>query len=357
MIDYIIRTKEDLKRAVEEMGILPLFTNSIPGFSVEEHVDPKIWFTEEPGPWDWKGPVIREMQCAYGKFFEHKAAFVSKEWFPDLANFRRDGYDFDARFDDELASYKDKALFDLVDAKQPVLSAALKKAGNYKKGGNAGFDTIMGRLQAQCYILISDFRYMTDRHGKEYGWGVAEYSTPEHFLGEAFTDRVYERDPAESYQKLLRHLKEVVPDSGEGALVKFLSGGAACRPDFGEHKDWIIPSNPKYYDIVGAFAAEREILWKQGNENIHVGDTVYMYVGAPYSAILYRCTVTETGIPYAGKGGPVNLKQLMRIRMEEMYDGAMLHMSVLKSRYNIVTVRGPRFMPAEVIRDIREGRL
>lgn len=127
----------------------------------------------------------------------------------------------------------------------------------------------------------------------------------------------------------------------------------AIRPP----KEWIIPSNPKYYDIVGAFAAEREILWKQGNENIHVGDTVYMYVGAPYSAILYRCTVTETGIPYAGKGGPVNLKQLMRIRMEEMYDGAMLHMSVLKSRYNIVTVRGPRFMPAEVIRDIREGRL
>ncbi len=132
-LDFIINTKEDLIEAVHRVGFLPLFRNSLPGFSVEDHVDPSVWFTDEPGVWEWKGPVIQEAGCAYGKFFENKAAFISAEWFPDFANYRRDGYDFDARFDDELASYRDKQLFDLLDARAPVLSKTLKRDGNYKK--------------------------------------------------------------------------------------------------------------------------------------------------------------------------------------------------------------------------------
>ena len=163
--DFHIREKEDLIRAVNDLGFLPFFQNSIEGFSIEEHVDPKIWFGDIEGPWEWKGPVIRELGCAYGKFFEKKAAYISRKWFPDFANYRRNGYDFDARFDDELASYQDKKLFDLVDANAPLLSKELKKLGNYRKGGNKGFDTIITRLQSQCYVIISDagilFRQIT----------------------------------------------------------------------------------------------------------------------------------------------------------------------------------------------------
>ncbi|MCC8102322.1 MAG: hypothetical protein LIP11_08730 [Clostridiales bacterium] len=105
-LNFIIKTKEGLIEAIHQVGFLPVFQNSLPGFSVEDHVDPSIWFTDETGVWEWKGPVIQEANCAYGKFFENRAAFISAEWFLDFANYRRDGYDFDARFDDELASYK-----------------------------------------------------------------------------------------------------------------------------------------------------------------------------------------------------------------------------------------------------------
>ena len=149
-------------------------------------------------------------------------AFISVEWFPDFANYRRDGYDFDARFDDELASYKDKQLFDLLDARAPVLSKTLKRDGNYKKGGATGFDTSINRLQAQGYVIINNFVYLTDRHGKEYGWGVAEYSTPEKFFGDAFTSAVYQREPAESYQRMLDYFHEILPDVPDKALRKFL---------------------------------------------------------------------------------------------------------------------------------------
>ncbi|MBQ3861091.1 MAG: hypothetical protein II779_11220, partial [Clostridia bacterium] len=150
--DFTVETKDDLVRAVREFGFVPLFCNSVPGFSVEEHVSPKAWFSGGEGVWEWKGPVIRETGCAYGKFFEKKAVFISKEWFPDFANYRRDGYDFDARFDDGLASFRDRDLYELLDSHAPILSKDLKALSAVK-----GFDTVLSRLQAQCYAVISDF--------------------------------------------------------------------------------------------------------------------------------------------------------------------------------------------------------
>ena len=221
--DFTIRTKQDLADAVEAFGIVPLFRNSIPGFSAEEHTAPEVWFPDEgEGIWEWKGPVIRETGCAYGKLFEKKAAFVSRTWFPDLANHRRDGYDFDARFDDGLASYDDRTLFELVDGSAPVLSRELKRLGNYGKGGRKGFDTCMNRLQEQCYVVISDFVYQMDRYGRQYGWGVAEYSTPEKLMGGAFTDNVYLRSPEESHARLYEHLRDLLPHADGDSIRRFL---------------------------------------------------------------------------------------------------------------------------------------
>lgn len=222
MIDYTIRTKEDLCQAVEDCGFLPLFKNIIPGFSVEEHVSSRVWFSGEEGVWEWKGPVIREIKCAYGKFFKKKAVFISRKWFPDFANYRRDGYDFDALFDDELTSYEDKRLFDLVEASAPVLSKELKRAGDYRKDGHKGFDTIITRLQEQCYVLISDFIYMQDRKGNTYGWGVAEYSTPEKWFGPRFRNSVYKRTPEESYERVRKHLRKLLPEATDEQIRKVL---------------------------------------------------------------------------------------------------------------------------------------
>lgn len=221
--DFIVRTKRDLIDAVQEFGIVPLFENAIPGFSVEEHTVPTAWFdSEQDGVWEWKGPVIRESGCAYGKFFEKKAAFISAELFLDFANYRHSGYDFDARWDEGLASHGDKFLYDLIGTNGPVLSELLKQLGEYGKNGRKGFDTSINRLQAQGYILISDFVYLQDKHGFPYGWGVAEYTTPEKLFGERFTDAVYHREPEESRARLLEHLRKLLPDAEDAALDRFL---------------------------------------------------------------------------------------------------------------------------------------
>ena len=100
-----LHSADGLIAAVEQYGFLPFFRNEIHGFSIEELCPPELWFADDvDGPWEWKGPAARSGKCLYGKLFNKKAGFVSREWIPDFANFRRDGYDFAARWDDGLAS-------------------------------------------------------------------------------------------------------------------------------------------------------------------------------------------------------------------------------------------------------------
>ncbi len=224
--NFLISSMEDLINIINTLGFVPFFANDIEGFSIEEHIGPGCWYYDGDDSfwpaWEWKGPVIRKSKCAYGKFLKNKAMYISSKWFPDFANYRRDGYDFDARYEDGLASFYDKELFELLDANAPVLSKDLKAAGGYGKNGRKGFDTMITRLQKQCYVVTSDFCYSVDRHGNTYGWGVAEYSTPERFLGKKFSDAVYKRTPEESCDRILKHLSKILPDASQTQIEKII---------------------------------------------------------------------------------------------------------------------------------------
>ena len=69
---------------------------------------------------------------------------------------------------------------------------------------------------------ISDFVYETGCYGDTYGWGVAEYSTPEKNMGCAFTEKVYQRTPEESYERILKHLKKILPKAEEAEIKRLL---------------------------------------------------------------------------------------------------------------------------------------
>lgn len=216
-----LKSAEDIVKLVKEIGFLPFFKNDIEGFSVEECTPRELWFTENEGPWEWKGPIARSREVVYGKFFRGKAGWVSLDMFPDLANYRRDGYDFDARYDDGLAALKDKTVYDIIEKNGEVISKQLKGTLNFKKGGNKGFDSIITRLQMQTYVNIADFVYMTDKNGKQYGWGVAVYTTPEHFFG-GLASSAYRTEPQESKEHILNRLHDTLPDVPENELTRLI---------------------------------------------------------------------------------------------------------------------------------------
>lgn len=77
---FRIFSQEDMAHLVDEWGFLPFFRCGIPGFSIEEQTPPSFWFSDtQPGPWEWKGPVARRQTSLYGKIFQGKAGFVSRE--------------------------------------------------------------------------------------------------------------------------------------------------------------------------------------------------------------------------------------------------------------------------------------
>ena len=221
-----IYSPKDMEQLVLEWGFLPFFRNDIPGFSIEEHTPPELWYDSESGdwaPWDWKGPVARMGSCVYGKLFWKKAGFVSMEWFPDLANLRRDGYDFDARFDDGLAPYKDKEIYDTVARHGSLQTGQIKKLCGYGgKDGKKGYETVITRLQMQTYLTVADFDYAQDKHGVPYGWGIARYAPPENIFGYEAVTAAYARTPASSLERMLAHPQKRLPHADEKQLIKLL---------------------------------------------------------------------------------------------------------------------------------------
>lgn len=93
---------------------------------------------------------------------------------------------------------------------------------NYRKGGNTGFDTVITRLRMQTYITIGDFVYSQDKFGRPYGWGIAEYTTPGAQLGPDFVTSAYQRKPEGSRERILAHLRGVLPEVPEKRFLRLI---------------------------------------------------------------------------------------------------------------------------------------
>ena len=116
---------------------------------------------------------------------------------------------------------------------------------------------------------------------------------------------------------------------------------------------WIVPANPKYYDVDSAFRKRKNVLWKQSSA-IHSGDTVCMYIASPVSAVRYICKVTETDIPFSYSGKDVSMKYVMRLDVIEEWPDDLCPFSVLKSM-GINAVRGPRRANEAFIKLLESG--
>lgn len=206
-----VHTWQELTDWIDRVGFLPLFQNEIPGFSVEEHTYELGWWTGDDArdPWQWRELIARSGRVAYGKFFGKKAGFISKAWFPQFANYRRDGYDFDSRWEDGLASIRQKRVMDQFAERGELFSFQLKQQAGFGKGGEKNFEGTVTDLQMQGYLLIRDFRQRTNKRGLAYGWPISVYTTPETLWGYEYVTSAYAVDPTESkaliYQQVLQH--------------------------------------------------------------------------------------------------------------------------------------------------------
>lgn len=229
-----LRSAADLTAWVRMIGFVPFFAGDIPGFSVEEHTASNAWWTGDPAtdPWEWREIVAAEHAVAYGKLFDGKAGFISLEWLPRFANARRNGWDFDGKWQNGDASHRERAIMvHFVDPESedaPVFTGAsipsteLKRMAGFGKGGEKNFPGILTALQMQLYLVIGGFRRRKNRRGDEFGMPVSVIMTPESIWGYDTVTAAYDESPADSWRQIFEHARALAPGADEDDIVRLI---------------------------------------------------------------------------------------------------------------------------------------
>ena len=219
--DKRIGSCSELIDCILQIGFLPLLESGIYGFSAEAMVEDDCRYVVFPdGGWDWplwkwKGQVVAEGNTVYGKFFAGKAGFVSREWWPDLCNYRRAVHPAP-----EEGTIEDAILETLREHGSMITRELRVACGFTGPKMRSRFDSYVTRLQMACRIVTEDFVYPVDRHNREYGWGWALLTTPEQLYGRDFCQ--CERSPEDSFERMVGHMRKMLPDADERQLNKML---------------------------------------------------------------------------------------------------------------------------------------
>ena len=219
--DKRIGSCSELIDCIQQVGFLPLLESGIYGFSAEAMVEDDCRYVVFPdGGWDWplwkwKGQVVAEGNTVYGKFFASKAGFVSREWWPDLCNYRRAVHPTP-----EEGTIEDAILETLREHGSMITRELRAACGFTGPKMRSRFDSYVTRLQMACRIVTEDFVYPVDRHNREYGWGWALLTTPEQLYGRDFCQ--CERSPEDSFERMVGHMRKMLPDADERQLKKML---------------------------------------------------------------------------------------------------------------------------------------
>lgn len=205
-----IHSCPELVEYVNQIGFLPLLSMGVEGWSAEDAVDDDCRYVVLPDGgwewqlWKWKGSVLIESGCGYGKFFFGKAGFVSREWWADFCNYRRSCYP-----EPEEGSIEEAILTTLRENGSMITRELRAACGFTGPKMRSKFDGYVSRLEKACRIVTEDFVYPRDRHGHEYGWGWSLLTTPESLFGR---DACHiNRSPEESHERLVAHFHKILP--------------------------------------------------------------------------------------------------------------------------------------------------
>lgn len=118
-------------------------------------------------------------------------------------------------------------------------------------------------------------------------------------------------------------------------------------PDF-----WIIPANPKFYDIDTEFATHKIIDWTQKGK-IAVGDYVFIYITAPVRALRYACQVVERDVDKSDYLDKPDVDKFMRLKLFKRFADDDYPIDFL-AEHGVKTVRGPRRMTEDLIEKVKK---
>ena len=214
---------ETMFDTIQALGIVPFFENVVPGYSIEELTPPRFWFDGDGaalGPWDWKIECVQSGEIAYGKFLlGGKAAFATVQWYRELRNWRR-----------SLPKYQPSADGQrILEYLAEHGSIGIKEVRGLLGVKKAAADAAISRLQLQCRVVTGDIVRVYRGEDLHYnGWQTSSFCTPEALFedcglpfGPAVSLQV-DHSPQESYDRLVAHIRSLVPAVTDRQMQKLL---------------------------------------------------------------------------------------------------------------------------------------
>lgn len=94
---------------------------------------------------------------------------------------------------------------------------------------------------------------------------------------------------------------------------------------------WIIPANPKVYDIISDFKKSDIMTWNH-QSSMELGDIIYIYMTKPMGYIKYKCQIIDIN------------EDIMTIKLIKEFNDNLLILDLLNN-YGLKSVRSPRRIP------------
>ncbi|MBQ9328071.1 MAG: MmcQ/YjbR family DNA-binding protein [Solobacterium sp.] len=140
-------------------------------------------------------------------------------------------------------------------------------------------------------------------------------------------------------------LDDTLKDERIHALIRSSRNLVSGKTTPSASGEWILPANPSMYDLNSHFRRQKEILWHQPF-SASAGDTVYIYLGKPVSAIVYQTVVLEAGLPVPSSWGG-RYKKAMRLKLVKRYPEELLTMNVLRT-FGVRSMHGAKKVTLEL---------
>jgi len=168
----VVQSHESMLSLIREYHLIPFFVNPIPGYSIEEHTPPELWFTEENlGPWDWKIECVQSGDIAYGKFlWGGKAAFATVDVYREIINWRR-----------SLSKYSPTAerlkILEYVESHGSVTVTETRELLGVNK---STADSLLAKLQMGARLITGDISRVYRGPDLKYsGWQKSSFCSPD----------------------------------------------------------------------------------------------------------------------------------------------------------------------------------
>ena len=103
-------------------------------------------------------------------------------------------------------------------------------------------------------------------------------------------------------------------------------------------ENWIVPCSVKFFDVVKHFEENDTIVWRKVSA-LKKGDTAYIYIGAPYSEIKYKCHIVDDDVndktlqsnEYAIRKTESGKRQkYIKMKVDHVYDDGELSLDKLR---------------------------